>query len=94
VPDLKQNTLQRNLKGIFVLKKFELLIGLDSIRVRYFVLHLAMPNLYIIAGCNGAGQTTASYSIPPDILNCRKFLNADNIASGLSDQAEFLGGIK
>jgi predicted ABC-type ATPase len=43
-----------------------------------------MPNLYIIAGCNGAGKTTASYSILPDILNCREFVNADNIASGLS----------
>jgi len=43
-----------------------------------------MPNLYIIAGCNGAGKTTASYSILPEILNCREFVNADNIAAGLS----------
>jgi len=34
-------------------------------------------NLYIIAGCNGAGKTTASYTILPDILNCREFVNAD-----------------
>lgn len=43
-----------------------------------------MPNLYIIAGCNGAGKTTASYTVLPDILNCREFVNADNIAAGLS----------
>ncbi len=43
-----------------------------------------MPSLYIIAGCNGAGKTTASNTILPDILNCREFVNADYIASGLS----------
>ena len=34
-------------------------------------------NLYIIAGCNGAGKTTASYTILLDILNCREFVNKD-----------------
>ncbi len=43
-----------------------------------------MPNLYIIAGCNGAGKTTASFTIFPDVLNCREFVNADNIAAGIS----------
>lgn len=43
-----------------------------------------MPNLYIISGCNGAGKTTASYTILPDILDCREFVNADNIAAGIS----------
>jgi predicted ABC-type ATPase len=43
-----------------------------------------MPELYIIAGCNGAGKTTASYTVLPEILNCREFVNADNIAAGLS----------
>lgn len=43
-----------------------------------------MPNLYIISGCNGAGKTTASYSVLPDMLNCREFVNADEIAKGLS----------
>jgi len=43
-----------------------------------------MPNLYIIAGCNGAGKTTASYTILPDILHCKQFVNADNIAAGIS----------
>ncbi|HEY4197319.1 MAG TPA: zeta toxin family protein, partial [Mucilaginibacter sp.] len=43
-----------------------------------------MPNLYIIAGCNGAGKTTASYTILPEMLNCKEFVNADSIAFGLS----------
>lgn len=42
------------------------------------------PILYIIAGCNGAGKTTASYSVLPDLLECREFVNADEIAKGLS----------
>lgn len=43
-----------------------------------------MPNLYIISGCNGAGKTTASYTILPDMLGCKEFINADEIAKGLS----------
>ena len=43
-----------------------------------------MPNLYIIAGCNGAGKTTASFTILPEMLNCKEFVNADSIAAGLS----------
>jgi predicted ABC-type ATPase len=43
-----------------------------------------MPNLYIIAGCNGAGKTTASYTVLPEILGCKEFVNADNIAAGIS----------
>jgi len=43
-----------------------------------------MAKLYIIAGCNGAGKTTASYSMLPDMLNCHEFVNADEIAKGLS----------
>lgn len=41
-------------------------------------------NLYIISGCNGAGKTTASYTVLPEILNCKEFVNADEIARGLS----------
>ena len=40
--------------------------------------------LYIIAGCNGAGKTTASFTILPEVLNCKEFINADEIAKGLS----------
>ena len=39
-----------------------------------------MPNLYIIAGCYGAGKTTASYTVLPEMLNCKEFVNADEIA--------------
>ena len=38
------------------------------------------PTLYIIAGCNGAGKTTASFTLLPSILNCYIFINADEIA--------------
>ena len=41
-------------------------------------------NLYIIAGCNGAGKTTASFTILPEIIDCDEFINADEIAKGLS----------
>ena len=40
--------------------------------------------LYIIAGCNGAGKTTASMTILPKALLVREFVNADEIAKGLS----------
>ena len=43
-----------------------------------------MANIYIIAGCNGAGKTTASYTVLPEVLHCTEFINADNIAKGLS----------
>ena len=42
------------------------------------------PNLYIIAGPNGAGKTTASYNLLPGVLHCTNFVNADEIAHGLS----------
>lgn len=45
---------------------------------------MSSPTLYIIAGCNGAGKTTASYSVLPTILDCVEFVNADEIAKGLS----------
>ncbi len=43
-----------------------------------------MHNLYIISGCNGAGKTTASFTVLPEMLNCREFVNADEIARGIS----------
>lgn len=41
-------------------------------------------HLYIIAGCNGAGKTTASRTILPKSLLVKEFVNADEIAKGLS----------
>jgi predicted ABC-type ATPase len=52
--------------------------------------------LFIISGCNGAGKTTASFSILPEILDCKEFVNADEIAKGLSpfqpEKASFESG--
>jgi predicted ABC-type ATPase len=43
-----------------------------------------MPDLYIIAGCNGAGKTTAAYTLLPTVFETVEFVNADEIARGLS----------
>ena len=43
-----------------------------------------MKRVYIIAGCNGAGKTTASFTLLPDFIHCNEFVNADEIAQGLS----------
>lgn len=43
-----------------------------------------MPSLYIISGCNGAGKTTASYTMLPEMLECREFVNSDEFAKSLS----------
>ena len=43
-----------------------------------------MPRLYIISGCNGAGKTTASYTMLPEMLECSEFVNSDEFAKGLS----------
>lgn len=45
---------------------------------------MSMKTLYIIAGCNGAGKTTASLTMLPEIWKCSEFVNADAIAKGLS----------
>jgi predicted ABC-type ATPase len=45
---------------------------------------MKQKKLYIISDCNGAGKTTASFNILPDLLNCKEFVNADEIARGLS----------
>ena len=43
-----------------------------------------MPNLYIFAGPNGAGKTTAAYTLLPEVMQTKEFVNADEIARGLS----------
>src|SRR5437870_13059779 len=43
----------------------------------------AKPTVYLIAGCNGAGKTTFAKEFLPSIGVIR-FLNADEIARGLS----------
>ena len=42
-----------------------------------------MARMYIIAGCNGAGKTTATYTMLPDMLNVDEYVNADEIAERL-----------
>ncbi len=49
---------------------------------------MADKHLYIISGPNGAGKTTASYTVLPKILQCKEFVNADEIARGLSTIVE------
>lgn len=40
--------------------------------------------MYVISGCNGAGKTTASYAILPEMLGCSQFVNSDEFAKSLS----------
>lgn len=42
------------------------------------------PKVLIIAGPNGAGKTTFARSFLPEEARCRRFINADLIAAGLS----------
>ena len=62
----------------------ELLIAIPSSIFHFIIFVKVKKDLYIIAGCNGAGKTTASFTILPEILNCKEFVNADEIAKGLS----------
>lgn len=43
-----------------------------------------MPRLFIISGCNGAGKTTASYTLLPEMLECSQYVNSDEFAKGLA----------
>jgi predicted ABC-type ATPase len=42
------------------------------------------PTIHLIAGCNGAGKTTFAKEFLPKEVKCLRFLNADEIARGLS----------
>jgi predicted ABC-type ATPase len=46
-----------------------------------------MPTCWMIAGPNGAGKTTFALEYLPQIAQCRRFVNADLIAAGLSPLA-------
>lgn len=43
-----------------------------------------MPNLYIIAGCNGAGKSTTGIFDILKTINCKEFVCIESIAAGLS----------
>jgi len=45
---------------------------------------LKKPVIYLIGGCNGAGKTTFAREFLPKEVKCLRFLNADEIARGLS----------
>jgi predicted ABC-type ATPase len=55
-----------------------------------------MPEMYVIAGCSGAGKTTVAFTGVPEFLHCREFVNADEIARGISpfqsEKIAFLSG--
>jgi hypothetical protein len=52
-------------------------------RFLYFY-NMQPKQLFIIGGCNGAGKTTASFTVLPEMINCSEFVNTDEIAKGLS----------
>lgn len=45
---------------------------------------MSQPHVVMIAGPNGAGKTSAAMTLLPDYLSIREFVNADEIARGLS----------
>jgi len=53
-----------------------------------------VKKLYIIAGPNGVGKTTLSYTILPEIFDCYEFVNADEIAKGISPLNPEKAGIR
>jgi predicted ABC-type ATPase len=55
---------------------------------------MSTPVIYLIAGCNGAGKTTFAREFLPNEVKCLRFLNADEIARGLSPLAPVAGAVK
>jgi predicted ABC-type ATPase len=52
------------------------------------------PTIYLIAGCNGAGKTTFAKEFLPKEVKCLHFLNADEMARGLSPLDPAAGAVK
>ena len=52
------------------------------------------PTIYVIAGCNGAGKTTFAKEFLPKEVKCLRFLNADEIARGLSPFKPSAGAVR
>ena len=55
---------------------------------------MAKPTIYLIAGCNGAGKTTFAKEFLPNEVKCLRFLNADEIARGLSPFKPSAGAVR
>jgi predicted kinase len=53
-----------------------------------------LPTIYVIAGCNGAGKTTFAKEFLPKEVKCLRFLNADEIARGLSPLKPSAGAVR
>lgn len=52
------------------------------------------PTIYLIAGCNGAGKTTFAKEFLPKEVKCLRFLNADEMARGLSPLKPSAGAMR
>ena len=52
------------------------------------------PTIYLIAGCNGAGKTTFAREFLPKEVKCLRFLNADELARGLSPLKPSAGAVR
>jgi len=52
------------------------------------------PTIYVIAGCNGAGKTTFAREFLPTEVKCLRFLNADEIARGISPLKPSAGAVR
>src|SRR5881628_2617355 len=53
-----------------------------------------VPTIHVIAGCNGASKTTFAREYLPHEVKCLRFLNADELARGLSPLAPEFGAFK
>lgn len=52
------------------------------------------PTIYLIAGPNGVGKTTFAGEFLPKEVNCLRFMNADEVARGLSPFAPEAAAIR
>lgn len=52
------------------------------------------PTIYLIAGCNGAGKTTFAKEFLPKEVKCLRFLNADEMARGISPLKPSAGAMR
>ena len=52
------------------------------------------PTIYVIAGCNGAGKTTFAKQFLPHEVKCLRFLNADEMARGISPLKPSAGAVQ
>lgn len=53
-----------------------------------------VPTVYLIAGANGVGKTTFAREFLPKEVNCLRFMNADEVARGLSPFAPEAAAIR